>query len=321
MKAVRVEAFGGPQVLQLKEVPIPEPANNQVLLKIKSVGVNPVETYIRAGAYANKPNLPFTPGKDCAGVIESVGSEVTRVKPGDRVFTGKAITGAYAEYATVEADDVYNLASSLTFQQGAALAVPYLTAYRGLFHKGGAKPGEVALVHGASGGVGIAAVQLAKIRGLTVIGTAGTDKGTECVKKAGADYMFNHREVDYLKKIVEATGRVGPNLIFENAAHINLGKDLEILAPAGRVIVVGSRGPIEVNPRDTMRNESSVIGVMLFRATKNELAESHAAIQAGMKAGWLQPIVGKEFPLAEAAAAHEDIINGQGAIGKLVLKV
>ena len=321
MKAVRVEAFGGPQVLQVKEVPIPKPVDTQVLLKIKSVGVNPVETYIRAGAYANKPSLPFTPGKDCAGVIESVGSEVTQVKPGDRVFTGKAITGAYAEYAIVDASDVYNLSSSLTFQQGAALAVPYLTAYRGLFHKGGAKPGQTVLVHGASGGVGIAAVQLAKIHGLTVIGTAGTDKGTECVKRAGADYVFNHREADYLKKIVEVTGGVGPNLVFENAAHINLGKDLEILAPAGRVVVVGSRGPIEVNPRDTMRNESSVVGVMLFRATKDELAESHAAIQAGMKAGWLQPIVGKEFPLAEAAAAHEDIINGQGAIGKLVLNV
>ena len=143
------------------------------------------------------------------------------------------------------------------------------------------------MVHGASGGVGIAAVQLAKMHGLTVIGTAGTDKGTECVKRAGADYVLNHREADYLKKIVEVTGGVGPNLVFENVAHINLGKNLEILAPAGHVVVVGSRGPIEVNPRDTMRNESSVVGVMLFRATKDELAESHAAIQAGMKTGWL----------------------------------
>ena len=322
MKAIRVEAFGGPQVLQLKEVPIPKPADKQVLMKVKSVGVNPVETYIRAGAYANKPSLPFTPGKDCAGIVEAVGSDVSQFKPGDRVFTAVAVTGSYAEYTVVECDSVHDLSSLLSFQQGAALGTPYLTAYRGLFHKGGAKPGETVLVHGASGGVGIAAVQLAKIRGLTVIGTAGTDEGMECVKKAGAHFVFNHRQTDYMKQIVEvANGGTGPDLIFENAAHINLGKDLEILAPFGRVIVVGSRGPIQVNPRDTMRNESSVIGVMLFKATKEELKESHAAIQSGMEAGWLRPIVGKEFTLGQAAAAHEEIISGSGALGKLVLNV
>ena len=321
MKAIRVEAFGGPQVLQLKEVPVPQPAANQVLMKVKSVGVNPVETYIRAGAYANKPNLPFTPGKDCAGVVEAVGSDITQFKPGDHVFTASALTGSYAEYTIVNCDSAYNLSSSLSFQQGAALGTPYLTAYRGLFHKGWAKPGGTVLVHGASGGVGIAAVQFARIRGLTVVGTAGTDEGMECVKKAGAHFVFNHRQTDYMKQVVEATNGTGPDLIFENAAHINLGKDLEILAPFGRVVVVGSRGPIQVNPRDTMRNESSVIGVMLFKASREELKESHAAIQAGMEAGWLRPIVGKEFSLAQAATAHEDIINGHGAIGKLVLNV
>lgn len=321
MKAIRVEAFGGPQALQLKEVPVPKPAANQVLMEIKSVGVNPVETYIRAGAYANKPSLPFTPGKDCAGVVEEVGRDVDQFKLGDRVFTAHALTGSYAEYTVVDCNSIHNLSSSLSFQQGAALGTPYLTAYRGLFHKGGAKPGETVLVHGASGGVGVAAVQFARINGLTVIGTAGTDKGMECVKKAGAHFVFNHHQTDYMKQIVEVTNRAGPDLIFENAAHINLGKDLEILAPFGRVIVVGSRGPIEVNPRDTMRNESSVIGVMLFKANKEELKESHAAIQAGMEAGWLRPIVGKEFSLAQASTAHEDIINGHGAVGKMVLNV
>ena len=321
MKAIRVEAFGGPQVLQLKEVPIPEPAVNQVLVQIKSVGVNPVETYIRAGAYANKPSLPFTPGKDCAGVVKAVGSDVKQFKHGDRVFTARALSGSYAEYAVANCDSVHRLSSSLSFQQGAALGVPYLTAYRGLFHKGRAKPGETVLVHGASGGVGTAAVQFARIHGLTVLGTAGTDEGMECIKKAGAHFAFNHHHTDYIKQIVDTTNGTGPDLIFENAAHINLGKDLEILAPSGRVVVVGSRGPIQVNPRDTMRNESSVLGVMLFHASKEELKESHAAIQAGIETGWLKPIVGKEFPLAQAATAHEEIINGRGALGKLVLNV
>ena len=321
MKAIRVEAFGGPEALQITQVDTPKPAANQVLMKVKSVGVNPMDTYIRAGAYADKPSLPFTPGKDCAGVVEVVGSDVSKFKAGDRVFTARALNGSYAEYAIVECDSVHNLSSSLSFQQGAALGIPYLTAYRGLFHKGGAKPGETILVHGASGGVGIAAVQFARQRGLTVIGTAGTDEGMECVKKAGAHFVFNHRQPDYMKQIVEAIDGVGPDLIFENAAHINLGKDLEILAPFGRVVVVGSRGPIQVNPRDTMRNESSVTGMVLSNASREELKESHAAIQAGMEAGWLRPIVGKEFSLAQATAAHEDIINRQGAIGKLVLNV
>ena len=135
---------------------------------------------------------------------------------------------------------MYPLSSSLSFQQGAALGVPYLTAYRGLFHKDKAKPGETVLVHGASGGCGIAAVQFAKIHGMIVIGTAGTDEGMECVKKAGAHFVFNHCHADYIKQIVEITnGGAGPDLIFENAAHINLGKDLEILAPSGCVVIVG----------------------------------------------------------------------------------
>ena len=322
MKAIRVEAFGGPEVLQLRDASIPEPAANQVLIKVKSVSVNPVETYIRAGAYAIKPSLPFTPGKDCAGVVEEVGSEVKQFKPGDHVFTARALTGSYAQYTVANCDSVYPLSSSLSFQQGAALGIPYLTAYRGLFHKGKAKPGETVLVHGASGGVGIAAVQFAKIHGMTVIGTAGTDEGMECVNKAGAHFVLNHRHTDYIKQIVDiANGGAGPDLIFENAAHINLGKDLEILAPSGRVIVVGSRGPIQINPRDTMRNESSVTGLILYKASEEELKESHAAIQAGMKAGWLRPIVGKEFSLSQASIAHEEIINGRGAIGKMVLNV
>ena len=321
MKAIRVEALGGPEVLQVKEVDMPKPAANQILMKVKSVGINPVETYVRAGAYPNKSGLPYTPGKDCAGVVEAVGNDVSQFKVGDRVFTARALTGSYAEYTTVDGDMAHNLSSLLSFQQGAALGIPYLTAYRGLFHKGGAKPGETVLVHGASGGVGMAAVQFAKVRGLTVIGTAGTDEGMECVRNAGAHFVFDHRQPDYVKQIVEATNGAGPNLIFENAAHVNLGKDLEILAPFGRVVVVGSRGPIQVNPRDTMRNESCVTGVTLSTANREELKESYAAIQAGMEAGWLRPIVGKEFSLAQAAAAHEDIINGQGAFGKLVLNV
>lgn len=322
MKAIRVHQFGGPEVLKYEtDVPIPKPGNSDLLIRVKAVGVNPVETYIRAGAYARKPQLPFTPGGDCAGIVEEVGSDVRNFKKGDRVFTSRTVTGSYAEYTVSPTSFVHPLPEVLTFAQGTALGTPYLTAYRALFHRAFAKAGEIVFVHGASGGVGIAAVQIARAYGMKVIGTAGTAAGLELVKKAGGHFVFNHRDAGYLDEVRSAAGANGIDVIIENAAHINLGTDLTLLSGGGRVAVVGSRGPIEVNPRDTMSREATITGVMLIHASVKELAESHAAIQAGIEAGWLSPIVGKEFLLEKASDAHTDIITGSGALGKMVLNV
>lgn len=322
MKAVRVHQFGGPEVLKYEtNVPVPKPGPSDVLINVKAVGINPVETYIRAGTYARKPPLPTILGSDCAGTVEQVGSDVTTFKPGDRVFTSKTNTGAYAEYTVSPAITVHPLPEALSFSQGAALPVPYFTAYRALFQRGFARPGETVLIHGASGGVGIAALQFARACGMKVFGTAGTSEGKRLVQKAGAHAVFNHREGGYLDEIKQEAGEGGINVIVENAAHVNLGKDLPLLALGGRVAVVGSRGPIEINPRDTMSREATVSGVMLFNASPKELSEAHAAIQAGIETGWLRPIVGKEFPLEDAAKAHIDIINGSGALGKTVLTI
>lgn len=156
MRAVRVFEFGGPEVLRLQaDVPIPSPEDAQVLIKVHACGVNPVETYIRSGNYARKPALPYTPGSDVAGVIEGVGGRVTAFKKGDRVFTSATLSGGYADYAVAEADTVFPLSDKLSFSQGAAIAIPYFTAYRALFLKGHAKAGESVLIHGASGGVSI----------------------------------------------------------------------------------------------------------------------------------------------------------------------
>ena len=216
---------------------------------------------------------------------------------------------------------VHPLPSSLSFNQGAALPVPYLTAYRALFHRGSAHPGQTVLVHGASGGVGVAAVQFARNLGARVLGTAGTREGVDVVRKAGAHAVFNHREEGYLERIRKEVGEGGVDLVVENAAHLNLGKDLTLLARNGRVVVVGSRGTVDINPRDTMALESTISGVMLFNATDAELSEANAAIQAGIEAGWLRPVVGKEYLLEEAGKAHADIISGSGALGKTVLVV
>ncbi|XP_009685096.2 quinone oxidoreductase [Struthio camelus] len=320
MRAVRVLEFGGPEVLKLQsDVLIPVPKENQVLIKVHACGVNPVETYIRSGTYARKPALPYTPGSDVAGVIESVGEHVTAFKKGDRVFTLDTISGGYADYTVAAVNRVFPLSDKLDFKQGAAIGIPYFTAYRALFQKGRAKAGECVLVHGASGGVGIAACQIARAGGLKVLGTAGTEEGMNTVLRNGAHQAFNHREANYIEKIKEYTGMKGVDIIIEMLSNVNLAADLHLLSCAGRVMVVGCRGPVEINPRDTMSKETSIIGVGLFLATEEERNECAAAVLDGIEAGWLKPRIGSEYPLQDVAKAHEDIIHCSGARGKMVL--
>ena len=156
MKAILVRNFGGPEVLKLEEIPTPQPGVGQVLVRIRAAGVNPYDTYMRTGNYAIKPPLPYTPGSDGAGLIEAVGEGVARVKPGDRVYTAKTLTGAYAEYALALESQVHPLPEKISFAQGAGVWVPYGTAYHALHQCVKARAGETVLVHGASGGVGTA---------------------------------------------------------------------------------------------------------------------------------------------------------------------
>ncbi|OLD57904.1 MAG: quinone oxidoreductase [Acidobacteria bacterium 13_1_40CM_2_56_5] len=318
MKAIRVHDFGGPEVLKIQQMPDPKPEGGQVLVRIKAAGVNPVDTYIRAGVYARKPSLPYTPGTDAGGVVEAVGAEVKRVKVGDRVYTNGTITGTYAELTLAEESRVHPLPPKISFAQGAALGVPYGTAFRALFQRTYAKPGETILVHGASGGVGTACVQFGRASGLTVIGTAGTDKGRALVKQEGAHHVVNHREQDHTDQIMAITEGRGVDVIVEMLANVNLAKDLTMLAQGGRVVVVGNRGTIEINPRDAMIREASILGLILWAATDAELASSHAGIVAGLENGTLRPIVGRELPLAEAPQAHKLVLE-PGSYGKIVL--
>lgn len=322
MKAIRVHQFGGPEELQYESnIPLPKLEPGRALLRVRAVGINPVETYIRAGTYALKPTLPFIPGKDFAGEVVEVASNVTTLKKGDRVFSGNAISGSYAEYAVISADSAQSLPSELSFEQGAAIPIPYYTAYRALCIRARAKPGETVLVHGASGGVGVAAVQLARSYGMTVFGTAGSLRGVGVVKKAGADFVFNHNEKGYMDAMrAEIEKRGGVDVVVENAGHANLGADLTLLANGGRVAVVGGRGPVEMMPRDAMVREASILGVMLFGSTEEEMRETKAAVQAGIAAGWLRPIVGKVYSLENASQGHREITSGC-ALGKMVLNV
>ena len=318
MKAIRVHEFGGPEVLHLEDVPKPETGPGQVLVRIHASGVNPLDTYIRSGLYAAKPPLPYTPGRDAAGLVEIVGAGVKTFQPGDRVYVGGSLTGTYAEYALCDPAQVHPLPEHSSFSQGACVNVPYATAYRALFQRAKAQPGEVVLVHGATGGVGIAAVQMARAAGLTVIGTGGTEDGRQLALAQGAHHVLDHRAPDYLKQLMELTGGRGVDVIIELLANVNLGKDLTVLAQGGRVCVIGSRGPVEINPRDAMAREAAILGVMIFGATARELAGIHDALIAGLANGTLRPVVGREFPLAEAARAHRAVMES-GARGKIVL--
>ncbi|XP_069837550.1 zeta-crystallin-like [Dendropsophus ebraccatus] len=319
MRAIRVSEFGKPEVLKLlTDVPVPSPGETQVLIRVHACGINPVDTYIRAGAHAVRPSLPYTPGFDTSGVVEEVGRNVTAFKKGDRVFTRASVTGGYAEYTIASEDTVYPLPDQLNFKQGAAISVPYFTAYRALFQKAHGKPGELVLVHGASGGVGIASCQIARAYGFKVFGTAGSQEGLNLALQNGAHKVFNHREKDYTEKIKEAAGAEGVNVILEMLSNVNLSNDLKLLSSGGRVVIVGCRGSIEINPRDTMMKESSIIGVSLFSSTKDEWKEAAAALFGGMESGWLKPLIGPEYPLEKAPQAHEDIIQSSGATGKMV---
>jgi NADPH2:quinone reductase len=319
MKAIRVSEFGGPEVLKVQDVPDPKPDSGQVLIRVKAVGVNPVDTYIRSGTYWRKPNLPYTPGTDAAGVVEGAGPNVKRFKAGDHVYTSGTITGACAELSIAEEARVHPLPSKISSQQGAALGIPYGTAFRALFQRAHVRAGETLLVHGASGGVGSACVQFARAFGMTVIGTAGTERGLAMVTAQGAHHVADHRTPDYEKQVLGFTGGRGVDVIAEMLANVNLAKDLTLLAPSGgRIVVVGNRGSIEINPRDAMMREATILGMTMWGATPADIVEIHAAIFAGLENGTLRPIVGHELPLSEAQRAHQQVLE-PGAYGKIVL--
>jgi NADPH2:quinone reductase len=318
MKAIRVREFGAPEVLRIEEVDDLNPGPNQVLVKIRAAGVNPVETYIRSGNYARLPQLPYTPGNDGAGTVEAVGPGVAAFRSGDRVYVSGSLTGTYSERCLCTRDQVHHLPDALSFAQGAAVGVPYATAHRALFDRGEAEPGETILIHGGTGGVGVAAVQLAVASSLRVFATGGTESGRVLLRENGAAEVFDHHEVGYLNLLYSATGGRGVDLIVEMLANVNLGHDLTVLAPGGRVVVVGSRGPVEINPRDLMSREADIRGLMLFASSPERLARVYADLNTKFEKGLATPIVEREFPLAEAGAAHTAVMS-PGAHGKIVL--
>eukprot|EP00756_Hemistasia_phaeocysticola_P008443 Hpha_TRINITY_DN14617_c0_g1::TRINITY_DN14617_c0_g1_i3::g.48121::m.48121/K00344/qor, CRYZ; NADPH2:quinone reductase len=320
--------FGPPEVLKLGEKELPAPGAGQVLVRIGAAGVNPSDTYMRLGPHGPwaatphlLPSFPFTPGKDGAGTVEAVGDGVESVAVGARVYTTGSVTGTYAAAAIIQAANVHPLPQNISFAQGACVGVPCATAYHALKYRARVAAGQKVFIHGASGGVGLAAVQLAKDMGCFVVGTAGTEAGAEAVKAAGADEVLNHRSEGYLGRAKEISPQ-GYDTILEMAAHANLPADLTIAAKRGSVCIIGSKAqPVPVNPRATMVPEIDVRGVFLGTQSPEERAETHKALQAAMERGALKPVVGMELALGEAPKAHVEVMqpSSGGAVGNIVL--
>jgi len=323
MKAIRVKEFGGPEVMKLEEMPDLKPAAGQVVVRLRAIGVNPVDTYMRAGTYPRKPFLPWTPGTDGAGAIESVGpasnsKDAARFKPGDRVYIAGSLSGAYAEQSLCDERFVFPLPANVSFAQGAAMHIPYSTAFRALFHRARARGGETVLIHGASGAVGIAAVQLARAAGLRVIGTVGSDRGRQLVAAEGADEVLDHNAPGHFDEALALTGGHGYDVIIEMLANVNLGRDLPILAPKGRAVVVGNRGNAEIDARNIMTRDATILGMSMWNASTEDVVSIHSALVAGLENKTLRPVIRLEIPLAEAARAHKTVMEA-GAYGKIVL--
>lgn len=321
MKAIVVQDFGGSEVLQIEEIPDPTAGKGQVVVQIRAAGINPVEVYKRAGTppYNSGP-LPYTPGSDGAGEICEVGANVTDWKIGDRAaiysFGG---AGTYAEKIVCDQNEVFRLPDGVSFEQGAALGVPYATAHRALFGKANAKAGEFVFIHGATGGVGVAAIQLALRAGCKVGGTAGSAQGEAFLESLGVKYTANHNAPDYLSDVLGMTCGRGADVILEMLANKNLGGDGGVLAPFGRVVVIGNRGEATVNARDWMMRDATIFGMVLPNVSPDELKFIHADLVAGLEEGTLKPIIGREFPLEQAAQAHIAVMES-GARGKIILR-
>jgi NADPH2:quinone reductase len=330
MKAIVVSRYGGPEVLEPVEVNDLTPGPGQVLVEVRSAGVNPVDTYRRAGSQGYEGSLPFTPGIDGAGVVLSTGEQerdtvpdAAMPLPGSRVYLSGSVTGTYAGQCLCTPDQVHDLPETdasgrpITFEDGASLWVNYGTAFRALFQRGEAKAGDTILVHGATGGVGIAAIQFANEYGLKVIGTAGSEAGLALLREQGVALAVSHNDPDRAEAIVDAT-EGGPAVIVEMLANANLEMDMGMIARGGRIVVVGSRGSIEVTPRRIMGTEADIRGLTLYSATPAELVEIHDATARALHSGAIKPVIQARLPLNEAAEAHRAVIEDRSH-GKIVL--
>lgn len=313
MKAVHLREFGGPEILHASEHSTPVPGASQVLVEIRAIGVNPVDALCRAGE-APWITLPFTPGFDAAGLVAQ--SDADGKWPiGTPVYLALA-GGTYAEYVAADASAVHALPPGIDFETGAALGIPYFTAHGALFGRAALHDDEYLLVRGASGAVGAAAVELARAHGIRVLGSAGSDAGLNMLRDQGIE-AFDHRAADVDTRILAATDGRGVDVILE-VRSANIGADLQLLAPQGRIVVIGDRSTVSIDPLELTRRSASILGFNVGSLRTRDIHAAEQAIAAGLLAGTIRPRIAARFPLADAAQAHT-LLGRSGLNGKIIL--
>jgi NADPH2:quinone reductase len=319
MKAMRMHQAGGPDQLRYEDAPDPQVQPGQVQIRVRGAGINPSDLSRMAGDL-QPLTFPYIPGIDVFGDIEAVGSGVTGLKPGDLVF-GRASSGGYAQKTCLAAIEAIPLPSNLSVAEGAAIPIAFYTAYNVVHRKGRPKAGETVLISGGGGGVGVAAIQLAKLAGAQVITTVGSQEKAERVRALGADLAINYRQQDFVAEVNKFTRGKGVDLIIENAAADNFARDFEALGLDGRIVLVGTgtgKAPeAKFGVRGALMKEATIYATRLSNAGPaiREMAEAIADL---LTAGQLQVIVSKSYPLIEAVEALTDLVAGR-VFGKLVL--
>ncbi|KGP90550.1 alcohol dehydrogenase [Pontibacillus chungwhensis BH030062] len=322
MKAVQFETYGGPEVLEIKDLNNPNPSEGEVLLKVEAIGVNYADTARRQGAYVVPTPLPFIPGAEVAGVVEEIGEGVTNVQKGDRVVT-LIEKGGYAEYAVANAQTLIQIPEGVTPETAVALPLQGLTAYHILKTMGRLEAGETVLVHAAAGGVGSLAVQLAKTFGAgKVIATASTEEKLELAKSLGADAIVNYTEDNWREKVIEANDGKGVDVALEMAGGEIFHETVKCMRSFGRVVVYGvaSGNPAQMYPSGLMNRNLSVVGFFLPQIMKKPklFSSSLQELLSLVQRDELKLTIGGVYPLAEAANVHE-LLQSRKTKGKLVL--
>jgi len=319
MKAMCAHQFGGPEQLRLEEAPEPPVQAGQVRIRVRAAGINPADL-VRLSGRLGSPPLPYIPGTDVCGEIESLGAGVTSLKQGQRVF-GRALTGGYAEKACVAAGEAIPMPANLSFEEGAAIPIPFYTAYHALHNKAAVKSGETVLVSAGGGGVGVAAIQLARLAGARVITTVGSREKAERVATLGAHVTVNYKQQDFVAEVQKFTDKKGVDVIIENVAADNLAKDFLAAAPHGRIVLIGTgtgkAGDASFPVFAALMKDVTMLGMSLINAGA-AIADMAHILTGLFSEGKIKAVVSKSYPLAQAAQALEDLVAAR-VFGKLVL--
>jgi NADPH2:quinone reductase len=320
MRAIRIHATGGPEVLRVEDLPIPDPKAGEVLVRVEAAGVNYIDTYQRSGQY--RLPLPATLGQEGAGVVERLGEGVTGLQPGDRVaWTG--VLGAYAEFAVVPQDKLVALPSGVTTRQGAALMLQGMTAHYLACTTYPLKPGDTCLIHAAAGGVGLLLVQVAKRRGARVFGTVSTTSKADLARRAGADEIILYAHQDFEAEARRLTGGRGVEVVYDSVGRDTFEKSLNCLARRGMMVLFGqASGAVPPLDPQVLNLKGALYltrpSLAHYVATRDELLARAGEVMAWVSDGTLALRIHAEYPLERTADAHRDI-QGRGTSGKLLI--